>query len=793
MFGKILSYKQHKNQILIDFEFQKGIVEIINENIIRIYANLEREIPSFAIENIQIEPTNITCLSFEKGIKIITKKLIIHIYDNFKVDFLNKLEKVICEDYKGKRLPFIRHAISLSESESEKLAAKKVSEGEGHQTKDYFDHHKIEVLKTNFEDNIYYGLGEKTGFLNKKGYEYEMWNTDDPSAHLEYFKSLYKSVPFFITKNETATYGIYFDNTYRTYFDMGKENNQYIYFGADNGNLDYYFIYGKDLKDVVTLYTTLTGTTPLPKRKTLGYHQSRWSYGTKERVEQIINGFKENALPLDFVHLDIDYMDEYKIFTYDNKRFENLNNAINEWKKQGIEIITIIDPGTKVEDGYSVFEEGKKDKLFLTRNNELYINRVWPGKSVYPDFSKIETRKWWEKKQKKMIDLGVSGIWNDMNEPASFDGPLLDDVEFDNNGLGANHLEMHNVYGHLMAKATYNGIKEATNERPFVITRASFAGSQKYSTFWTGDNQSLWIHLQMAVPMLCNMGLSGYSFVGTDVGGFGGDVTFELLCRWVQVGAFSPLFRNHSSMMTRDQEPFAFDEKTLNIYRKFLKLRYRLIPYYYDLFYHGEKNGLPVFRPIVLNYPSDPETFNLNDEFMIGESLLVSPILEQGKNHKLVYLPHGNWYDYFTGEILNGSSYHIKYSPLDTCPLFVKAGSIIPNYEDSLFVKDYYDSICFDIYPGNTTYYHLLDDGKSFNYQKGIYTLYKIEMNTNESLKIDVSLENNQYKTYQNINIKIHVDKVTNVLVDGIDTPFTKNNHIIEFSVNGNKHSIIIK
>jgi alpha-glucosidase len=554
---------------------------------------------------------------------------------------------------------------------------------------------------------------------------------------------------------------------------MGKENSDYIYFGADNGNLDYYFIVGPCIKGVVRKYVSLTGKTPLPKKKMLGIHQSRWSYGRNKRVDQIIEGYEKNNIPLDVMHLDIDYMDNYKVFTYNNERFD-LPNDTAKWKEKGIDIVTIIDPGVKAEDNYFIYEEGKANNLFATQNGQLYHNRVWPGKSAYPDFTKEETRNWWAKNQHIMTNYGVAGIWNDMNEPASFDGPLPDDVEFANDGRPTNHLEIHNVYGHLMAKATYEGLKDTTNERPFVITRACYAGSQKYTTFWTGDNQSLWIHLQIAIPMLCNMSLSGLSFIGTDIGGFGADVTKELLIRWAEVGAFFPLCRNHASMLTRDQEPFAFDQETIDCYKKALDYRAELIPYYYDLFYNGELTGDPVLKPLIYNYQNDFNTHNLNDEFLIGDSILVSPVLEQGKTKKLVYLPKGNWYNKDENKIYKGENYYVIDAPLHICPTFIKCGSVIPTYPLSLHVENK-DEIIFNIYLDEfkeISYNHLYDDGKSFDYRNNIYTLYNISI-SNDTINIDPVINN--YKLYNKITLRIYSDNNIQEIIT------TGNKQIIKF------------
>ncbi len=259
-----------------------------------------------------------------------------------------------------------------------------------------------------------------------------------------------------------------------------------------------------------------------------------------------------------------------------------------------------------------------------------------------------------------------------MNEPASFEGAIPDDVVFSDHDKPSTHKKMHNVYGHNMAKATYDGLKEYQRRRPYVITRAAYAGTQKYSTVWTGDNRSIWPHIQMMIPQLCNLGMSGFSFAGTDIGGFGSDTNPELLTRWIEAALFSPLMRNHAAMGTRHQEPWTFGEPTLSIYRKYVKLRYRFIPYLYDLFEKGTKSGLPVMRPLVLNYDNDPRVRDLNDEFMVGENILVAPIVERSQTKRLVYLPAGEWIDFWNNRQYAGNQDIVVDAPLDKLPVFIK-------------------------------------------------------------------------------------------------------------------------
>ena len=622
---------------------------------------------------------------------------------------------------------------------------------------------KVYVSKVMENDMYFYGLGERTGSLNKKGYHYRNWNTDDPTPHGETYAQLYKSIPFLIAIKNNEASGIFFDNHFESHFDMGKENSNYYYFGAKDGNLDYYFIYGPEVSEVVNEYTNLTGKTPLPQLWTLGYQQCRWSYAPEQRALEIAKTFREKNIPCDTIYLDIDYMDDFRVFTWDNKKFKNPKAFTDELKSMGFKVVTIIDPGVKVDKGYKIYDEGLKNGYFATdKDGMVYKNTVWPGDSVFPDFMNSQVRKWWGNNQKIMFNLGIAGIWNDMNEPASFNGPLPEDIVFNNDGTLVTHKEIHNVYGHMMDKATYEGIKEATNKRPFVVTRACYAGTQKYATVWTGDNQSTWEHLRMSLPMLMNIGLSGMAFCGTDVGGFGFDCTGELLSRWVQVGTFTPLFRNHSTIGSREQEPWAFDEITEEINKKYIKLRYKFIPYLYDMMHKCEKSGAPIIRPLLYNYQNDKKTYEINDEFMFGDNVLVSPVVEQGARQKLVYLPKGNsWIDYWTGEEFEGGQYIIKDAPLDICPIYIKTMSIISNGEDVNYIGEK-DTECLNlsIYlcdkKGEGKYIAYNDDGESFDYKNGRFNEYEFIFDLNDNLNIKMNKNIGYENKYKSIEFTLH-------------------------------------
>ena len=726
--NRLINLELKDNIIYLNYEHSKYFVKVINNDLVQVA---------------QIEAIDYKSYAVEKDISIAVD---IKIEKNI-ISFSNK--KIIVND--DFLLEMYEDGILVSKDKTNDFCNEReqneLLELEGHSVQDN-DHYVFMVRKELNHNDYIYGLGDKTGFLNKRCYEYINWNSDLPQPQVDSFKSLYKSIPFFIVKGDKS-YGIFLDNTYKSVFNFGEFRNDSLYFGSTDGLLNYYYFFG-DMKKIIGNYTLLTGRCPLPQRRFLGYHQCRWSYFTKEEVLELVDNCEKYNIPLEFVHLDIDYMERYKVFTTSDERFPNIEQMIEDLKAKGIKIICIIDPGVKAEEGYFVYEEGLENGYFATQNGEVYHNAVWPGDSVFPQFTLSSTRKWWGGLTKKLTDIGVAGIWNDMNEPASFNGPLPLDVEFKSDDRMMYHKEVHNIYGHLMAEATYKGIKENTGLRPFVITRACYAGSQKYSTAWTGDNHSIWAHLEMAVPQLSNLGLSGMPFVGTDIGGFGSDTTKELLIRWVQLGIFSPLCRNHSAAGTRRQEPWTFDDETAKIYSKFIHLRYKLIPYIYDLFVEHVKTGLPVNRPLVLNYPNDENTFNLNDEFMLGDNILVAPILKVGQTRRMVYLPEGKWVHYDNHMVYNGNQYIIVEAKLDECPIFVKYNSIIPTYSNTNIENP--NEVVFECYGDKGEYKHYQDNGLDFNYENGEYNIYKVSFDDDKS---NVELVYNGYNKYNSIKVNI--------------------------------------
>ncbi|MDZ5130170.1 glycoside hydrolase family 31 protein [Clostridium perfringens] len=594
----------------------------------------------------------------------------------------------------------------------------------------------------------YYGLGEKGGDLNKKGCYTENFNTDDPETDDDSI-TYYKTIPFYVALKEESTYGIFFDNSFRSYFDMGKEMGDRIFFGAIGGQIQYYFIPGESIKEVVKNYTALTGRMEMPPLWSLGYQQCRFSYFSQEEVRELVKTFEEKDIPLDVVYLDIDYMDGFRVMTFKTPNFDDAAGLISDLKEKGIRTITIIDPGVKVDEEYDVFKRGKEGNHFTKKlDGEMFIGAVWPGDSAFPDFSNKDCREWWKSELKKFIsEHGMDGIWNDMNEPCVFNNDhktMLETCLHNSDNGVIEHKEFHNRYGFEMSRCSKETQEELhPNERGFSMTRATYAGGQRYSSVWTGDNMSLWSQMRMSISMNANLGISGFSFVGNDVSGFGLDSSEELFIRWMEMGPFIPIFRNHSNMYTRRQEPWAFGSRAEKIAKKSIELRYELLPYIYDLYYISNKEGLPIFRPMIMEYEKDMNLLNMREQFMLGENMLVAPVLYEGERSKTVYLPKGSWFNYFTMEKLQGGKWYKLPCELDEILVFIKEGSIIPTYNKKFRnVKERPKNILLKVFGENAKGFHYNDDGHTMEYLEGKYTYMGIEFVDG---KEEFKLINNDY------------------------------------------------
>jgi alpha-glucosidase len=612
------------------------------------------------------------------------------------------------------------------------------------------------IYKTMPVDEHYFGLGDKAGTFDRRNQAYTLWNTDIGTQ--ESIDPIYKSVPFFLGIGAGQSYGLFLDNTWRTWFDFGKQARDAYSFGAEGGPLDYYVIYGPAPKQVVEGYAYLTGTHPLPPLWALGFQQCRYSYTPESQLREIADRLRADKIPSDVVYLDIDYQDRNRPFTVNPQTFPNFPGLVSDLRKQHFHLVTITDLhiAHAPNQGYTPYDSGEAGNHFVKKaDGSEFVGIVWPGPAVFPDFTRAQTRDWWGGLYKEFVQNGVAGFWNDMNEPAVFDGPgktmPLDNIHrIEEPGFAtrtATHSEIHNIVGLENARATYEGLlKLRPDERPFVLTRATFAGGQRYGFTWTGDNSSTWNHLRLATQQLLNLGLSGISFVGDDIGGFNGSPEPDLLTRWVEVGAFNPLFRDHTTKGSLMQEVWVHGPEHEAIRRRYIETRYRLLPYIYTLADESSRTGLPMVRPIFLEFP---EVFappsngfgNLDTEFLLGASLLVAPQpFAETLDEYVVAFPKGPWYDFWTGlkaptpppeptiaEIANAGPGAVFPAPpkihptLDTLPVYVRGGSILP-LQPLIQSTDETPNgpLELRVYPGQPCSGSLyLDDGHTFRYQHG--------------------------------------------------------------------------
>jgi alpha-glucosidase len=598
---------------------------------------------------------------------------------------------------------------------------------------------RVKVWKRLRDDEHVYGFGEKVGKLDKRGwqlggYSFTMWNTDtygyDSSTD-----PIYASIPFFMVLRGGRAHGIFFDSTWRTTFDVGHESPGLLAMGAVGGELNYYFIDGPAPKRVLERYTALTGRMPMPPRWALGYNQCRYSYYPESKVRFIAQNFRERRIPADVIWLDIHYQKGYRPFSWDPARFPDPKRLVADLRAQGLRTVVILDAHPRKEPGTPVYDSGLAGDFFVKNaDGSVYEGPVWPsqaesdpGPSVFPDFSKPGTREWWGGLYSFFTDFGVAGIWNDMNEPAVFSPPTATmplTVRHDNEGQPTDHREIHNVYGQLMSRATFEGLARLRpRERPFVLTRATYAGGQRYSAVWPGDNVSDWPSLGQGLAVLMGLGLSGFPFVGTDIGGFAETPSAELFTRWLQVGVFHPFMRTHTTFGTPDQEPWSYGTRHEAVNRRAIELRYELLPQIYQAMKEASETGVPALRPLFLEFPEDPQTWGLQDQFLFGRDLLVAPVLREAQTERGVYLPAGDWYDYWTGRLVKGGRPVTVPVTLESIPIYVRAGAIVftqPVVQHTGEMPG--QPLRVSVYPAARSEAELYeDDGESLDYRDGAF------------------------------------------------------------------------
>jgi len=583
----------------------------------------------------------------------------------------------------------------------------------------------VTCYKQMFEKEKFIGLGEKTGPLNKRSMAYENWNSDVPAYSLDK-DPLYATIPFYMGIHDGMAYGIFFDNSYKSTFSFGAStDDEMSHFGAVGGEMDYYFFAGDSVRNVIEEYTWLTGRPKLPPLWSLGYQQCRYSYYPDKELLSVAQAFRDKKFPCDVLYLDIHYMDNYKVFTWNPEYYPQPEKTINTLKGMNFHLAVIVDPGLKVEKGYSAYDEGIKNKYFLSYpNGEPYVGKVWPGRSHFPDFTRPEVRTWWGEKFSALTSKGVEGFWNDMNEPATWGQKIPDMVEFGFEGNKTTIKEGHNIFGMQMVRSTYEGTKKLMNgRRPLTITRATFSGGQRYSTIWTGDNFASDDHMLLSAKLVANLGLAGFSFAGPDVGGFMGEPTKELMVRWMSLGAFTPFYRNHSAVDLNYREPWVLPKDYQDIVRNYLNLRYQLMPYIYSNALLASRTGLPIVRTLAIDYTNDESIYNrdFENQYMFGDGLLVCPA-RSTDNYTRVYLPKGRWYRFSNDEVFEGGKdYHVT-SPLNDLPVFAAEGAIIPMQNTvQNTTESAGDTLKLHVFAGSkaTKMLYYEDDGTTYNYENG--------------------------------------------------------------------------
>jgi len=628
------------------------------------------------------------------------------------------------------------------------------------------------MLHKEIQKEHFFGLGDKTGPLDRRGQAFTLWN-DDAYAFQESTDPLYKSIPFFVAAGGPGgSYGILLDNTWRSWFDFGKQDPQTLAFGAAAGPIDYYLIYGPSVRHVVERYADLTGKPPLVPAWALGFQQSRYSYMSAAEVRGIADRLRAEHIPADVIWLDIDYQDRNRPFTTNPVTFQDLPALTRDLKQQGLQLVAITDlhiaaaPG----QGYVPYDSGIAGDHFLKRpDGSLYVAPVWPGPSVFPEFTRLETRAWWGSLYGDFVAAGIAGFWNDMNEPSVFETPTktmpLDTqhriVEPGFAPRSATHAEIHNVYGMLNSRATFEGLRQLKpDERAFVMTRASYAGGQRYAVTWSGDNSSTWNHLKLSIAMLLNLGLSGFAYSGADVGGFIGTPSPELMTRWIEIAAFAPIFRAHSEKGSPSKEPWVHGAEHTRIRKHFIEERYRLMPYLYALADENARTGAPLMRPLFYDYPDALDApCQQPTAFLLGERLLIAPPpnLESPQAYEIC-LPAGHWYDYWTGEPVTA---RIKLTPaLDRLPVFVRAGAILPSQPLVQSTSQTPQGpLSLDVYPGDDcrgTIY--ADDGHSMAYAHQGYLRQRIHcVQTGTGVELSFDAREGRFQPWwHQVEVRVH-------------------------------------
>jgi alpha-glucosidase len=672
-------------------------------------------------------------------------------------------------------------------------------------------------------DEHYFGLGDKTGPSDRRGRAFTMWNTDSYRFQ-ESTDPLYKDIPFFLSFRAGTATGTLLDNTWRSSFDFGKEYARAYSFGAANGPVDVYLMLGPTPRQVVEAYAWLTGTAPLPPRWMLGFQQSRYTYTPESRLLEVATKLREDRIPTDALYLDIDFQDRNRPFTINAGDFPNMEQTLAKLQAMHFHTVAITDlhiakaPG----QGYAPYDSGTAGDVFLhNADGSVYTGKVWPGPAVFPEFTEASGRKWWGTLYRQFHTMGFEGFWNDMNEPSIFDSPTntIDETTLhrvDEPGFlkrTGTHAEFHNVYGMENSRATYGGLLALDpNQRPFVLTRATYAGGQRYAATWTGDDSSTWNHLRMTSPMLKSLGLGGFSFAGADAGGFAGSPSPELLTKWLEVASFHPIDRAHAEKGTRDKEPWVDGTRQEDLRRHYIETRYELMPYLYTLAEETARTGLPMMRPIFLDYPNGardghPLDLEGDQNFLLGHDLLIAPSpYGEAPDKYTVEFPSPRWYDFWTGEAVakieptpsaegapavatDQVTLYTSVTPtLATLPVYVRGGAILPMAPLTQSTDETPSGpLTLRVYAGDDCRGELYtDDGHSFAYRSGEFLRMSFACTVAPGgLRLELSKHSGSYPAWwKEVRVEVYGWQPTRDSVDaaGHSLPLTKETSHIAFT-----------
>ena len=590
----------------------------------------------------------------------------------------------------------------------------------------YFDRNdeKKELTLLLKKNDRVYGLGETVRGMNKRGWLYTSNNSDDPN-HTENKNSLYASQNFFVVFSKEDQFGVYVDTPGKVSFDIGYTKLDKMRIIFEDFDADIYIVEGESVLDIVSQFRGIIGRSYIPPKWAFGFGQSRWSYMTADEVREVADKYQEAGIPLDMIYLDIDYMERYKDFTVDESSFPEFPKFVEEMRARGIHLVPIIDAGVKVEEGYDVYDEGVEKGYFVKKENgENLLAAVWPGKVHFPDFLNDEARAWFGDKYKVLIDQGIDGFWNDMNEPAIFytqdhldevfeqiedyKGKNLDIKSFfafkdlvgsiDNypedyrrfyheyKGKRIRHDKVHNIFGYNMTRAAGEAFERISpDKRILMFSRSSYIGAHRYGGIWHGDNHSWWSHLLLNIQQMPAVNMCGFLYTGADIGGFGSDTTEDLVLRWTAFGIFTPLFRNHCALGMRHQELYRFEN--VDTFRNIINLRYALIPYLYSEFMKAALGNKMLFKPLCFEY-DDERSAQVEDQLLVGESIMIAPVYTQNATGRYVYLPENmklirfRAFDDYDEEALGAGDHYVK-ADLNEILVFVRKGHVLPLAEPS--------------------------------------------------------------------------------------------------------------